>query len=136
MNVVTGKKCCWLIVGALVASSCAQTLRHPDSTGVEIERVWSSSGTIKSADFASDQHGLHLHGQVSGNPISRGPLSGHVDIAVMPESGATLCFTTRPAPHGHQMHKPFSLLFDEMPEAGTVISNWHHDGDMHDGCID
>jgi len=125
------------IGGALLASSCAWIPSYVSEPGVTIERVTTSSGRVSSAHFWEDRKGFALRGEITPQPITKGPMGGHVDFAITsPDGESTACTTIRQKIAVRHVRKPFSLRFDELPAPGSVVQIKHHDGVDHESCDD
>lgn len=126
-----------VIGGSLLTSSCAWIPSYVSEPGVTIERVTTSSGRVSSAHFWEDRKGFALRGEITPQPITKGPIGGHVDIAVSSRDGeSTACTTTRQQIRVRHVRKPFSIRFDELPAPGSVVQVKHHDGVDHESCDD
>jgi len=137
MNTTTWIRCLASVSGAILITSCATVHQHPLSTGIEIQKVDSPSGRIKRADFVTDQHGAHFHGEVSAIPFTRGPLSGHVDVEInSPDSSKKDCMMVHYSSPSRNSPNRFSLQLDAVPESGSLVRVWHHDAEHHYGCDD
>tara|TARA_R110002049_G_scaffold22388_8_gene80206 strand:+ start:5097 stop:5510 length:414 start_codon:yes stop_codon:yes gene_type:complete len=119
----------------LIAASCAWIPKYVSEPGVSIELVPASTGRIASAHFWEDSKGFALRGEVVPIPVTKGPLFGHVDIAVTnPETAAAECSTTRQRIAVRKVRKPYSKRFDQLPAAGSIVRVWHHDAPNHEAC--
>ena len=123
------------IGGAFLVSSCAWIPSYVSEPGVTIERVTTSSGRVSSAHFWKDRKGFALRGEITPQPITKGPMGGHVDIAITsPNGDSTTCTTTRQRINARHVRKPFSIRFDELPAPGSVVQLKHHKSANHEDC--
>ena len=119
----------------LITASCAWIPKYVSEPGVSIELVPASTGRIASAHFWEDSKGFALRGEVVPIPVTKGPLFGHVDIAVTnTETAVTECSITRQRMGARQVRKSYSKRFDQLPVAGSIVRVWHHDAPNHEGC--
>jgi hypothetical protein len=126
-----------LLCTLFVTSSCSMIPRNITDSGVEIERVSTPSGYIKSANLWEDRNGISLRGSVSDRPVSKKTyLPGHIDISITePDRGNTVCTTTMQKNIGRKKQKPFSLQLETLPAPGSVVRVWHHKAREHDCCM-
>lgn len=119
----------------LITTSCTWIPKYVSDPGVSIELVPASTGRVVSAQFWEDSKGFVLSGAVVPILITKGPLFGHVEIAITnPETSLTECSTTRQRVQARHVRKPFSKRFDKLPVAGSIVRVWHHDAPNHEGC--
>ena len=124
-----------VIAAAFLVSSCAWVPSYVSEPGVTIERVTTSSGRVSSAHFWEDRKGFALWGEITPQPFTRGPMRGHVDIAITaPDGESTECTTTRQRIGVRHVRKQFLIRFDVVPAPGSVVQIKHHDSANHDGC--
>ncbi len=124
-----------VIAAAFLVSSCAWVPSYVSEPGVTIERMTTSSGCVSSANFWEDRKGFALRGEITPQPITKGPMGGHVDIAITaPDGESTECRTTRQRIGVRDVRKQFSIRFDVLPTPGSVVQIKHHDSANHDGC--
>ena len=121
---------------ALAITSCAWIPRYVSDSGVAIERESTPTGQIASANFWIDRSGgITLRGEVVPNPITKGPMGGHVDIAITENNEPfTECLTTRQRIAARHVRKPFSIRLAQLPPPGSLVRVWHHDTRDHDDC--
>jgi len=126
-----------LLCALFVTPSCSMIPRNITDSGVEIERVPTPSGYIKSANLWEDRNGISLRGSVIGRPVSKKTyLPGHIDITFTePDRGNTVCTTTLQKNTGRKKKKPFSLQLETLPAPGSVVRVWHHKACEHDCCM-
>lgn len=123
------------IGSALLVSSCAWVPSYVSELGVTIERTATSTGIVSSAHFWEDGQGFSLRDEITPRPITKGPLGGHVDLAITsPDSESIACTTTRQQIRVCHVRKPLSLRFDESPTPGSVVQVKHHDSANHEHC--
>ncbi|MCH9674373.1 MAG: hypothetical protein K0U93_23240 [Gammaproteobacteria bacterium] len=123
------------IGGLLLASSCAWIPSYVSEPGVTIERVTTSSGRVSSAHFWEERTSFALRGEITPQPITKGPMGGHVDVAVTAPDGVnTECSTTRQRIGVRHVRKQFSIRFDELPALGSVVRVKHHNSANHEDC--
>lgn len=121
--------------GAFSVSSCAWIPSYVSEPGVTIERMATPSGRVSSAHFWEDRRGFALRGEITPQPITKGPMGGHVDIAITsPNGDSTTCTTTRQRINARHVRKPFSIRFDELPAPGSVVQLKHHKSANHEDC--
>jgi len=137
MNTKTRIRYLASVSAVTLLTSCASVQQHPLATGIEIRKVDSPSGRIKQADFVTDQHGVHFHGEVTAIPFSRGPFSGHVDVEIRSSDRSQKeCMIVHYSSPSRNSRSRFSLQLDAIPERGSLVQVWHHDAEHHHGCND
>ena len=135
MEITGVKRTITVLASVLIAASCAWIPKYVSEPGVSIELVPASTGRIASAHFWEDSKGYALRGEVVPIPVTKGPLFGHIDIAVTnPETSRTGCSIIRQRNTARHVRKPYSKRFDKLPVAGSVVRVWHHDALNHEGC--
>ena len=135
MEITGGKRLITVVAFVSIATSCAWIPKYVSEPGVSIELVPASTGRIASAHFWEDSKGYTLRGEVVPIPVTKGPLFGHVDIAVTnSETAVTACSTTRQRMGARQVRKPYSKRFHQLPAAGSIVRVWHHDAPNHEAC--
>ena len=135
MEITGVKRTITVLASVLIAASCAWIPKYVSEPGVSIELVPTSTGRIASAHFWEDSKGYALRGEVVPIPVTKGPLFGHVDIAVTnSETAVTACSTTRQRMGARQVRKPYSKRFHQLPAAGSIVRVWHHDAPNHEAC--
>lgn len=137
MNVLSKIIFCGII--ACIAS-CTTLSSYVDKyieiPDVRIERMSSATGYITSAAFVVYREQLFLKGSVRGHFVSKGYLSGHVDIAIYsPGTLSASCVNTRYKTGFRRVRKPFYYPFGSYPDPGTEIRVWHHNSPTHDECV-
>lgn len=120
----------------LSVSSCAWIPRYVSDSGIAIERESTPTGRIASANFWVDRNGgITLRGEVVPNPITKGPMGGHVDIAITEiNESVTRCLTTRQRIAARHVRKPFAIRLAQLPPPGSRVRVWHHGSGDHDDC--
>ncbi len=130
---------CLIFAATLGMSSCSSLVKQ---FPFDIEKVSTSSGEIWEADIQTDNTSVYLYGRLlfESDP-------GHLDASIITPDGSINCmsqnFTTgshAPSyPAGYKQpsrhsHKRFQLHLDFLPEAGSLVRVWHHQGAIHQGC--
>ncbi len=124
------------ICAASLVSSCAWVPSYVSDPGVAIERITTSTGRVNSANFWANTQGFQLRGDITPQPVTKGPLGGHVDVVVTsPDGTTTECWTTRQQTRPRHVRKPYAIRFEQLPVAGSVVRVKHHDGPNHDDCV-
>lgn len=136
MTFRNGIKSCLIVVIVVFMVSCAWMSTYISEPGVEIERIATQSGRIVSAHFWQDGQQINLRGEIVPQPISKGPLGGHVHAAIIGAHGEELgCKTTHPRLLPRHVRKRYSIAFDTIPDAAKLIQVYHHFSTAHDSCI-
>tara|TARA_R110002096_G_scaffold195693_1_gene378355 strand:+ start:1990 stop:2409 length:420 start_codon:yes stop_codon:yes gene_type:complete len=122
-------------LGVLGLSSCAWIPKYISDPGVEIQTLPASDGRVTSAHFWRDDKGIQLWGEVVGNPVTKGPIGGHVDVAItLPDGEGIECRTTRQRIQPRHTRKPYFLDFDALPPPGSVVTVKHHAAGEQGAC--
>ena len=128
----------FLVVLALGVSACASLVPpHP----FDIQNIASGNGELSQANIHADDFGVFLYGHlVYGDP------SGHADISTTTPDSSTTCISqsfsrvsSGPSRSGSRLHTPhhehkFEFQLDALPEAGSLLRVWYHQGELHQSC--
>jgi len=74
----------------LIASGCSTTNTVQQESGITIERIDSSAATISNAYLTYQDGFLSLRGEVKRRLMGRGPIIGHLHVALIDPEGNTL----------------------------------------------
>jgi len=74
----------------LIASGCSTTNTVQQETGITIERIDSNAATISNAYLTYQDGFLSLRGEVKRRLMGRGPIIGHLHVALIDPAGNTL----------------------------------------------
>ena len=127
----------WLGTAVLAMSvpSCAWMSTYVSEPRVSIERISTPTGRIVSANFWRDGEQLSLRGQVVSNPVTKGPIDGHVDIEILsPDRTSRTCVIASPRLRARKVRKPYLAPFVALPLPGSEVRVWHHPADPHTNC--
>jgi len=74
-----------------------------------------------------------LRGEITPQPITKGPMGGHVDIAITSPNGDST--TTRQRMAARHTRKPYSFHFQQIPSPGSVVRVLYHEHSRDHGCV-
>lgn len=127
----------WLRIGALatILSSCALSSSYVQDPGIDIERISTRTARIVSAGFWLDGERPSLRGEVVSEPVSKGPLFGHLDVEIAaPGQASVTCLTARARHRPRRVRKPYSVPLNALPPPGSTVRVWHHRSAAHTTC--
>jgi len=118
----------------LIASGCSTTSTVQQEAGITIERVDSSAATINNAYLSYQDGFLSLRGEVKRRLMGRGPIIGHLHVALIDPEGNTLKVADINYMRGN-IKSSMASFSERLPldlAHGSIVRITHFNSEHHD----